>query len=75
MSIKELNGWAEYLSREPVYSVEAQLAGILQITSQINGGKMKFDEAHFTKYKKTPEPQSSFMSSEDVANALRAFAK
>lgn len=69
MTKKELSGWVKYLSREPTYSVEAQLAGLLQTLNNANGGKMKYEDAHFTRYKMTPDINKKL----DESSILAAF--
>jgi hypothetical protein len=55
MSYDELRGWAKYLAKEPVNSIEAQLALVAQVSANSFGGKAKFDDMFFTNYKVTPK--------------------
>lgn len=72
MSMSELREWAEFLSKEPVNSVEVQLALLTTIVANMMGGKKKIDDFLITSYK---EDKPMYASEESVSAIFASISK
>lgn len=70
MSINELEGWAEFLSREPNNSVEIQLALLTTVVANMMGGKKKIDDFLITEYK---PPKENIFAEESQVKSIFSF--
>lgn len=74
MSINELREWSEYLSKEPVNSIEIQLSLLTTVVTNMMGEKKNIEDFLITQYKPRKNINVEYATEDAVMAAFMSMA-